>query len=308
MPRHSTNYNPIINKFYKTTISNISTIKNITKSTIIRINDNNITQNTVENVIKVNRVPIRKSLHIGINYIGTQYELRGCINDAINISNVIKKPIYGFNNKDILIISDNTTIKPTRDNIIKLFTRLMQTSQAGDVLLFSFSGHGLQNDKNSSNTSLMSSDFKFIKDSQLKQIITKFLPNGVTLFALIDACHSGTVFNLKYQYLNSLDKTNNDIYLDESENETKGQVVMISGSTDNQTSADAPVNSDNTIYEGAMTWSFLSTLQKIPKPSWYDLITNMRSFLTNSNKGYTQIPQLSAGKPLNMKDICSITI
>jgi hypothetical protein len=278
-----------------------SIIKDLSKSTIIKFKNKNIIKDIKENIIQVQT---RKSLHIGINYIDTHYELRGCINDANNIANLIKSPNYGFNNKDVLIISDYTPIKPTKNNIINFFIRLMQTSQSGDVLLFSYSGHGLQTNKNSSETCLVSSDLKFITDSQLKNIINNFLPQDVTLFALIDACYSGTVFNLKYQYLNSLNNDENEIYLKESE--TKGQVVMISGSTDNQTSADSQIDSD--IYEGAMTWSFLSTLKKIPKPSWYELINNMRTLLTESINSYTQKPQLYSGKPLNMKNIFSLSI
>lgn len=296
--------NYVINNFYKSRSSIISTIKGSSNSNIISFNSKGITQ--------VNRVPIRRSLHIGINYTDTEYKLRGCINDANNISNLIKSPIYGFKDKDILIISDDTTITPTRDNIISLFINLMQNAQSGDVLFFSYSGHGVKidlNDENNTDTCLLSYDLKFITDLELKQIINTYLPTGVNLFALIDACYSGTVFNLKYQYLNSLDNNNNDIYSTESE--TKGQVVMISGSTDNQTSADAPINIDNSgnkIYEGALTWSFISTLQKTQKPSWYELISNMRLCLNDSKKCYTQIPQLSAGKPLNMENKCSLVL
>jgi hypothetical protein len=290
-------YNYVSNNIYKSLNSNVS------KSTIITFNNK---------VIKQTRVPTRRSLHIGINYTDTEQKLRGCINDANNISNLIKSPIYGFKDKDILIISDDTTITPTRDNIISLLINLMQNTQSGDILFFSFSGHGLKidlNDENNTDTCLLSYDLKFITDSELKQIINTYLPKGVNLFALIDACYSGTVFNLKYQYLNSLNNNDNDTYLTESE--TKGQVVMISGSTDIQTSADSPIKIDdsgNKIYEGAMTWSFIKTLENIKKPTWYELITNMRLYLTTSEKGYTQIPQLSAGKPLNMENICSFNL
>ncbi len=284
----------------------------INKSHSSSIKDATIFSFKNKGIEQVDRVPIRRSLHIGINYTDTEYKLRGCINDANNISNLIKSPIYGFNDKDILIISDNSTIKPTRDKIISLFINLMQNTQSGDVLFFSFSGHGFKidlNDENNTDTCLLSSDLKYITDSELKKIINKYLPKGVNLFALIDACYSGTVFNLKYQYLNSLNNNNNDTYL--TENETKGQVVMISGSTDIQTSADVLMNIDisgNRIYEGAMTWSFIYTLQKTQKPSWYELITNMRSCLIDSKKGYTQIPQLSAGNPLNMENIFSLVL
>ena len=304
MKMYSKNFNCVINNFYKSRNSNISIIKHSSNSTISTFN--------IKGITHINRVPIRRSLHIGINYTDTEYKLRGCINDANNIYNLLKSPIYGFNDKDILIISDNTTIKPTRDNIISLFINLMKNTKSGDFLFFSYSGHGFKidlNDENNTDTCLLSSDIKFITDSELKKIINTYLPKGVNLFALIDACYSGTVFNLKYQYLNSLNNDNNDTYLTESE--TKGQVVMISGSTDIQTSADAPIESDesgNKIYEGAMTWSFISTLQYVEKPTWYELITNMRLCLTDSKKGYTQIPQLSAGKPLNMENICSFIL
>jgi hypothetical protein len=64
---------------------------------------------------------------------------------------------------------------------------------------------------------------------------------------------------------------------------------MISGCTDNQTSADASINSR---YQGAMTWSMLQSLQ--PNISWCDLLKNMRSALKGS--GFSQLPQMSSGR------------
>lgn len=64
---------------------------------------------------------------------------------------------------------------------------------------------------------------------------------------------------------------------------------------DNQTSADAYINSK---YQGAMTWSFLDTVNKTPNLTWIELITTMRSSLKTST--YQQIPQLSSGKKLDL--------
>ena len=56
----------------------------------------------------------KNALLIGCNYIGTQYELSGCINDVVNIQHKLKTQ-YGFNN--ILIMTDTTSKKPTKANI-----------------------------------------------------------------------------------------------------------------------------------------------------------------------------------------------
>ena len=128
-----------------------------------------------------------------------------------------------------------------------------------------------------------------ITDDELKQIIVSYLKEGVTLFAFFDSCFSGSVLDLKYQYLDSL---NNNNYTENTKNlETMGDVFMISGCTDNQQSADAYINNTS---QGAMTWSLLSSLDSNPKCTWRELLQNMRQLLKTAN--YVQIPQLSTGK------------
>ena len=56
--------------------------------------------------------------------------------------------------------------------------------------------------------------------------------------------------------------------------ETVGTVFMISGCTDEQTSADAIINNKAT---GAMTWSLLEGLKQKPGCSWRELITPFRT-------------------------------
>ena len=110
---------------------------------------------------------------------------------------------------------------------------------------------------------------------------------------MFDSCCSGSVLDLKYQYLDSL---NYDKYTENPNDlETVGNVFMISGCTDEQTSADAFINNKAT---GAMTWSLLEGLKQNPNCSWRELIKTMRDLLKKSQ--YTQIPQFSSGLFVNI--------
>ena len=66
---------------------------------------------------------------------------------------------------------------------------------------------------------------------------------------------------------------------------------MISGCMDSQTSADAFIEKKS---QGAMTWSFLNSINYNPKFTLGSLLQNMRNLLRQN--GYDQIPQCSSGK------------
>jgi hypothetical protein len=232
----------------------------------------------------------KKALLIGINYVGTSNELYGCINDALALKDMIGNK--GFTN--ISLLTDLTPKKPTRSNILEEFKNLLMNCQDGDFLFFSYSGHGSYTfDRNNDELDgrdelIVSSDFKGILDDEFKSLIQTYLKSNVTLFALFDSCFSGSVLDLKYQYLDSL---NYDNYTENPKTlDTFGNVIMISGCTDNQTSADAFFGKKA---NGAMTWSLLESLKENPSCSWRELVKNMRGLLQTSQ--FEQIPQLSAG-------------
>lgn len=259
------------------------------KSSITNTNKNvAVIKNYVPPALKINKN--KNALLIGINYTGTEYELNGCINDVNTIKDRISQ--QGFQN--IQMLTDLTSEKPTRENILREFTALLSSAQEGDLLFFSYSGHGSYTlDKNGDENTLydqliVPSDFKAIVDDELKAIIQTNLKKGVTLFAMFDSCFSGSVLDLKYQYMDSL---NYDKYTEnDKELETNGNVFMISGCSDYQTSADAFINNKAT---GAMTWSFNEALKQNDKCSWRELVKNMRTLLKTSQ--YDQIPQFSCG-------------
>ncbi|KAG6019009.1 hypothetical protein E4U41_003446 [Claviceps citrina] len=86
---------------------------------------------------------------------------------------------------------------------------------------------------------------------------------------------------------------------DEAYNKTKdtrtspADVIMWSGSKDDQTSADATIANQAT---GAMSWAFINALQQNPHQSYVQLLNSIRDILASK---YTQKPQLSCSHPLD---------
>lgn len=240
----------------------------------------------------------KKALLIGINYTGTEYQLSGCINDIININSKLISQ-FGFSQNNIQLLTDDTSAKPIKNNILTYFKNLLLNSTTGDQLFFAFSGHGSNildtngDEYDGYDEMIVSKDLQGITDDELKIIIQQYLKKDVSLFALFDSCHSGTILDLKYQYLDSNNYDNSTINTKVSE--TDGNIIMISGCMDKQTSADAYINNKS---QGAMTWSFIETINTKSNLSWKELICNMRNLLKTSE--YEQIPQLCSGKSIDI--------
>jgi hypothetical protein len=247
---------------------------------------------------------IKTALLIGINYTNTAKELYGCINDATNIKSLLESK-YGY--KNITILTDETNKKPTKQNIITELTNMLASSVSGDTLFFAYSGHGtcttdLNKDEIDGQDELIvpidaTSFQSCILDDELNSIIKTNLKPGVKLFALFDSCFSGTVLDLKYNYIDSTNFGN--ITINPNVSETSGQVLMISGCTDKQTSTDTVItNGETYINCGAMTFAFLDTIGQNKSISLKNFVQNMRTLLKNN--GYSQIPQLSSGTNINI--------
>ena len=240
----------------------------------------------------------KKALLIGINYFSSKYELNGCINDVKSLKS--KLELLKFDK--INTLTDDKDYKPTKINILVEFRKLLEESNDGDILFFSFSGHGSNTiDRNGDEEDgfdemLITSDMNGILDGTINDYISTYLNNKkVTLFCLIDCCHSGSIMDLKYQYLDS-NNYNKTIENKKINNVENSNIIMISGCKDNQTSADACINKK---YQGAMTWSFLRVLSIYPNLNLKNLVQNMRNILRLSN--YTQIPQLSSNKLIDLE-------
>ena len=270
--------NSLTNQYY----ANVSNLKSNLNKSILSI------KKYVPKTITINKN--KRALLIGINYTGTSNELYGCISDV----NSIKERISNQGFTDINVMTDLTTKKATRNNILESFKNLLINSQAGDLLFCLYSGHGSYtidrngDEKDGRDELIVSCDLQGVLDDELKSLIQTHLKEGVTLFAMFDSCFSGSVLDLKYQFMDSL---NYDKFTENSKQlETLGNVFMISGCTDNQTSADAVFDNKP---NGAMTWSLLESLKQKPNANWRELVKNMRDLLKTSQ--FTQIPQFSSG-------------
>ncbi|EOA34522.1 hypothetical protein CARUB_v10022065mg [Capsella rubella] len=120
----------------------------------------------------------KKALLIGINYVGTKAELRGCVNDVrrMHISLVER---YGFSEKNIkmLIDTDSSSIKPTGKNIRQALLDLVEPAKPGDVLFVHYSGHGTrlpaetgEDDDTGYDECIVPSDMNLITDEAKEQI------------------------------------------------------------------------------------------------------------------------------------------
>ena len=231
----------------------------------------------------------KKAVLVGINYTGTTNELRGApINDIIAIRNKLKLE-YGFT--DIRVLTDVSTIKPTRINILREFTSLLTNAVVGDTLVFMYSGHGSyitdtnSDEKDKYDERIYVLDNGHVMDDDFRSIISKHLKQGVLLVGIFDSCFSGSMLDLKYTYTATGQRT----IAENIVMETLGDVLLISGSRDMETSASAKING---VYHGAMTWALLSCMSK--QISWSGMIFNIQQQLRRA--GFTQNVRLSSGK------------
>ncbi|MGB7440804.1 MAG: caspase family protein [Coleofasciculaceae cyanobacterium] len=83
------------------------------------------------------------ALLVGINqYLSDVSNLWGCLTD-VEMQYELLRHRYGFQATDILMLTDQTTQKPSRENILTAFEEhLIKQAQPGDVVVFHFSGHG----------------------------------------------------------------------------------------------------------------------------------------------------------------------
>lgn len=235
-----------------------------------------------------------KAVLVGINYTGTPNQLNGCINDVETFKQELIK--IGFKQSEINVLTDLTSIKATRQNILSKFTNLLNTSTEGDTNVVFFSGHGtFTRDKTGDETDgndecIVPCDLNLITDDELKAIIDKNLKKGVTLVCFFDSCHSGTMLDLPYSYL--ADSNYETLITNNKNTNTSGNVIMISGCMDAQTSMDSNFNG---VWAGALTTAFSKSVNEPENDTWKKLVTSMELYLNASN--YTQKPQLSISGP-----------
>lgn len=266
---------------------------------------------------------ITRALFIGINYCGTRGELSGCCNDVKQMLSTLNKK--GFFLKEAKILADHPGFEfphelPTRQNIINCMAWLSHDAKPGDVLFVHYSGHGVKapsiNDEfEKFDQCLAPLDFEeneCIRDDDIFELLVAKLPKGVRLTAVFDCCHSGTLLDLPYSFIGSKNlnrKTQGKMQRVRGDNESNGDVLMISGCNDEQQSADVKnakaMGTGCVGAGGAATQCLTYTLLNKSNLTYQDMLVCTRDMLRE--KKFTQVPQLSSSKPIDLQQPFSLT-
>ena len=205
-----------------------------------------------------------KLLAIGINYTGTSNELKGCVNDVKDISDLYEK-LYDV--KDIMMLADNgLNISPTKQNILNGINWLVSNNKPNTQLFFHYSGHGSQvidrnGDENDNKDECVIALDGTITDDELRIKLVDCVKD-CSLFCVFDCCSSGTILDL--------DSKKSCLCF-------PSKIICISGCLDSQTSADTYINNK---YCGALTHCLITCLQLNNNPEilvLHDSISRMLS-------------------------------
>ncbi|MEB3828774.1 caspase family protein [Phormidium sp. CCY1219] len=155
--------------------------------------------------------PRKLALLVGINdYSAANITpLRGCMTD-VHLQRELLIHRFGFHPQDIVSVTDDTEIKPTRAGILEAVeNHLIKQAKPGDVVVFHFSGHGSQvvNPYNRSGNVREKLNSTFVPSDRTSQVnnqqptVSDIM--GATLFlwmsainteqitTVLDSCHSG---------------------------------------------------------------------------------------------------------------------
>lgn len=280
----------------------------------------------------MSRPPRRTALLVGINYNNNpDATLNGCYNDVVNVSQYLRS-VLGYSASSVTVLTDGnrgatgsgtaSAVPPTRQNIIAGMAALVAGMVAGDEAVFHYSGHGsLVRDTNGDEVTGLDSclcplDYNapsaagggIITDDEIRALLVNKVPRGARLYVILDCCHNGTGCDVRYKYedfsillrppsarMAALWRTQQKAFANGKYAETAGEVFMISGSRDEQTSADAYINN---AFAGALTYAVFAILRanqaSIRSYSWSALLRDVRHFMRANS--YSQIPQLMTGQ------------
>ncbi|PHT52917.1 Metacaspase-2 [Capsicum baccatum] len=278
----------------------------------------------------------KRAVIVGISYKNTKNELKGCINDAKCMRFLLTNR-FKFPQDSILMLTDEERDPyriPTKHNIRMAMYWLVQGCQAGDSLVFHYSGHGSQqrnytgDEVDGFDETLCPLDFEtqgMIVDDEINATLVRPLPRGAKLHAIIDACHSGTMLDLPF--LCRMDRTGRYVWEDHRpqsgawKGTSGGEVISFSGCDDDQSSADTDSLSKVTS-TGAMTFSFIQAIERGQGTTYGGILNAMRSSIRSSDNdlgggivtslltmlvtggsvgiGMRQEPQLTATEPFDV--------
>ena len=263
-----------------------------------------------------------KALLVGINkYPDPRNELRGCVNDILDMEHFIAEANKVYSKQNIKKLTNKDA---TKKGILTQLKWLIEGAEAGDQLLFHYSGHGAQAptlftslEKDGLDEIICPYDFDgtnktSLRDKEFAQLFAG-IPKGVHFVWISDSCHAEDLSRdpIITEEANNLDNTAYKHYryftglshFEKSEDEahvqadiTIGKIApiisplngaLLSGCQSHELSADAYINNR---YNGAFTHYLIENLNKFSETK------NMKDVISLVNKdlaknGYDQSPQ-----------------
>jgi hypothetical protein len=260
---------------------------------------------------------VDRALLVGINrYPGCP--LSGCINDVTDMAHALVDK-FKFASSSITLLADE---RATTQRILGALNKLVHGAQAGDRLLFHYSGHGAQvaarkdEHVHGMDDVICPVDFDWSEEHLIRDVtfhqIFSALPDGVKFNWVSDSCHSGTLdrdleppakkgskkpkvlgprcmtppadiaWN-HHRVARDLGHSSRNIHRTSIEKALP--VGFVSGCKDRQTSADANFGGRA---NGALTYFLLKHLSA--DQSLAKVVDAVRADLKKN--GYTQVPQI----------------
>lgn len=233
---------------------------------------------------------MKKAVCIGINnYPGTSNDLQGCVNDANDWSELLQD--FGFT---VEVLLDS---QATRQNVKAAMQNLVANATAGDVVVFTYSGHGTQVPDTSGDEGDVYDEAIYvydgtILDDELRTII-KTINAEALLVVISDSCFSGTVTRVAAapiawpRYISLGVRPGSKLRQRFLYPESEMMEILVSGCSDSEYSYDANINGR---YNGAMTAMAINVIKQSPQATYTEFYTGLRKLLPSSN--YPQTPQL----------------
>jgi hypothetical protein len=238
---------------------------------------------------------------IGINYICTKRALKGCINDALNLNTFLLS--NGVQSDHLHYFSDFSLLKPSKLMLLKTLSETCRALPSFSSLFLSFSGHGTRIGQSHETICALSdgnTSIELILDTEIFETVAPILTQNPSsrLFFLADSCFSENVMKLKWTYLPTRTYTDLVTKRNEDAKETSAQLLLLSGSTKTQTSADVELK--NGTSHGALTWCFLRFMQQnlLQKVTYRHLLLGINQELRKNH--FTQTSCLSSSFALDL--------
>jgi hypothetical protein len=246
-----------------------------------------------------------KALLVGINaYPNPNNNLRGCINDIVDMEYFIASKNKVYAKENIKTLTDS---RATKKGILEHLNWLLLGASAGDQILFHYSGHGAQLPSNGHSFEqdgldeiICPYDFSdadatqtAITDKEFAKIFAT-IPKGVHFVWISDSCHSEDLSrkqhitpNNRFRRFNHEPQQVTTTQAASLSEQTPLHGALLSGCASHQLSADAYINNR---FNGAFTHYLIKNLNQYGRDaSMQDIVKYVNIDLMEND--YDQNPQ-----------------